>query len=50
MAVDVLVHEGDEGWAPPPAERLAQHMFGLLLAGVFAVILLMIIMGGWWAA
>lgn len=46
----VLKREENDAWVPPTGEQLARQLFGLVLAGVFAVIVLLVVMGGWWAA
>jgi len=50
MAGGVLHHDDHDDWVPPTGEQLANRLFGLVMAGVGGVILLMILMGGWWSA
>ena len=50
MAGAVFQHDENDPQVPPTGEQLAQQIFVLVLAGVFAVIVLMVVMGRWWAA
>jgi len=50
MAGAVLNHDDPGEWVPPTGEQLADRIFGLVIAGVFGVIALMVALGGWWAA
>lgn len=46
---DLGQHEYHES-APPTGDQLALRLFGVVFAGVCAVIVLMVVMGGWGAA
>lgn len=50
MDFAVLKHAENDAWVPPTGGQLAQRRFGLVLAGLFAVIVFMVVMGGGWAA
>jgi hypothetical protein len=47
MAGIVSDHGEHDEWAPPTGEQLAQRVFGVAIAGVIGVIMLMVILGGW---
>jgi hypothetical protein len=49
MAGSVLGHDDHEKWVPlpPTGEQFAQRLFAVVMVGVFAVIGLMVVMGGW---
>ena len=47
MAGIVSNHGEHDEWVPPTGEQLAQRVFGVAIAGVGGVIVLMIILGGW---
>ncbi|MBY0400621.1 hypothetical protein K2X89_10020 [Myxococcota bacterium] len=40
-------HDDHDGWVPPTGEQLASRLFGLVMAGVAAVVVFMVVMGGW---
>jgi hypothetical protein len=46
----VMRHAQNDARIPPTGEELAERLFGLVVAGVLAVIVLMVVMGEWWAA
>jgi hypothetical protein len=50
MAGAVSSHVEHDEWVPPTGEQLADRVFGLVIAGVCGVIVLMVALGGWWAA
>lgn len=50
MAGAVPRHDEHDAWVPPTGEQVAQRLFAVVLAGVVAVIVLMVVTGGWWAA
>lgn len=50
MAGAVPSHVVHGEWVPPTGEQVAQRLFAVVLAGIVAVIVLMVGMGGWWAA
>ncbi len=50
MAGAALDQHDHEAWIPPTGEELANRLFVIVLAGVGAVIVLMVTLGGWWAA
>ncbi len=50
MAGASLDQHDHEAWIPPTGEELANRIFVLVMAGVCAVIVLMVTLGGWWAA
>jgi len=50
MAGAVSSHAEHDEWVPPTGEQLADRVFGMVIAGVCGVIVLMIALGGWWAA
>lgn len=43
-------HDEHDEWVPPTGEQLASRLFGVTMAGVVAVIVLMALMGGWGSA
>ncbi len=49
MAAESMDQQDHEAWVPPTGGELAIRVFGLAMAGVCAVIVLMITLGGWWA-
>ena len=50
MAGAVSNHGDHDEWIPMTGEQLADRVFGLVIAGVCGVIVLRVILGGWWAA
>lgn len=46
----VMRHTQNDAWIPPTDEQLAERLFGPVVAGVLAVIVLRVVMGEWWAA
>ena len=50
MAGSVMHHDEHDEWVPPTGEQLASRLFGVTMAGVVAVIVLMALMGGWGSA
>lgn len=50
MAGAVMNHDDHDEWVPPTGEELAGRLFGVVMAGVCAVIVLMALMGGWGSA
>lgn len=47
MAGAVLGHDEHDEWVPPTGEDLASRLFALVMVGVCAVVVLMVVMGGW---
>lgn len=50
MAGAIIDRHDHEEWIPPTGEELANRVFGLLIAGVCGVIVLMVVLGGWWVS
>lgn len=48
MAVAILAHGEQDEWVPPSGEQVANRLFAVVLAGICGVIVLMVMMGGWW--
>lgn len=49
MAGAVSNHGEHDEWIPITGEQLALRVFGVAISGVCGVIVLMVILGGWWA-
>lgn len=50
MAGTVMNHDDHDEWVPPTGEELANRLFGIVMAGVGAVIVLMALVAGWGSA
>ncbi len=49
MAGAVSNHGEHDEWIPITGEQLALRVFGVAISGECGVIVLMVILGGWWA-
>ena len=50
MAGSVRHHDDHDEWVAPTGEELANRLFGIVMAGVCGVIVLMALAAGWGSA
>lgn len=47
MAGAVIRHDDHDEWVPPAGDALADRLFGIVMAGVVGVIVLMLVAANW---